>query len=33
MAKSSANAEYRDVAHGICEALWAKRIFEELKVS
>lgn len=30
MAKSSAEAEYRAMAQGVCEMLWLKRILEEL---
>jgi len=33
VARSSAEAEFRSVAHGICEVLWIKRILDELKVS
>lgn len=33
VARSSAEAEFRAVAHGICEALWIKRLLEELKVT
>ena len=33
MARSSAEAKFRAVAHGICEALWIKRLLEELKVT
>ena len=29
---SSAEAEFRAIAHGICETLWIKRLLEELKV-
>lgn len=32
MARSSAEAEFRSVAHGICEVLWIRRILEELKI-
>lgn len=32
MARSSAEAELRSAAHGICEALWLKLLLEELKV-
>ena len=32
VARSSAEAEYKDMAHGICEAIWIKRLLEELKV-
>ncbi|GMP81639.1 hypothetical protein CsSME_00036279 [Camellia sinensis var. sinensis] len=31
--RSSAEAEFRAVAHGICEVMWIKRILEELKLS
>ena len=33
VARSSAEAEFRAVAHGICEVMWIKRILEELKLS
>ena len=33
VARSSAEAEFRSVAHGICEVLWIKRILDELKVA
>lgn len=33
VARSSAEAEFRSVAHGICEVLWIRRVFEELKIS
>lgn len=33
VARSSAEAEFKSVAHGICEVLWIKRLLEELKVS
>lgn len=32
VARSSAEAEYKAVAHGICELLWLKRILDELKI-
>jgi len=32
VARSSAEAEYRAMAHGICEAIWIKRLLEELKI-
>jgi hypothetical protein len=32
-ARSSAEAEFRAVAHGICEVMWIKRMLEELKAS
>ena len=31
--RSSAEAEFRSVAHGICEVLWIKRILDELKLA
>jgi len=31
VARSSAEAEYRSMAHGICEILWLKRFLEELR--
>jgi hypothetical protein len=31
VARSSAEAEFRAMAHGICEGLWLKRVLEELK--
>ena len=33
MARSSAETEYRALARGICEALWIRRILEELNLS
>ena len=33
VARSSAEAEFRAVAHGICEMIWIKRLLEELKSS
>ncbi|XP_060964985.1 retrovirus-related Pol polyprotein from transposon RE2 [Cannabis sativa] len=33
VARSSAEAEFRSVAHGICEIIWIKRLLEELKSS
>ncbi|RVW54469.1 Retrovirus-related Pol polyprotein from transposon RE1 [Vitis vinifera] len=33
VAKSSVEAEFRAVAHGICEVLWIKQLLEELKVA
>ncbi|RVW86427.1 Retrovirus-related Pol polyprotein from transposon TNT 1-94 [Vitis vinifera] len=33
VARSSAEAEYRAMAHGICEAIWIKQLLEELKIS
>ena len=32
VARSSAEAEFRSVAHGICEVLWIRRILKELKI-
>ena len=32
VARSSAEAEFRSVAHEICEVMWIKRILDELKV-
>lgn len=32
VARSSADAEFRSVAHGICEVLWIKRLLEDLKI-
>ena len=32
VARSSAEAKYRSMAHGICEVLWIRRILKELKV-
>ena len=29
MARSSPEAEFRSLAHGICEAIWIKRLFED----
>ena len=31
VARSNAEAEYRAMAHGVCEMLWLKRVLEELK--
>jgi len=31
VARSSAEAEYRSMAHGICEMIWLKKMMEELK--
>ena len=31
IARSSAKAEYRSMAHGICEMIWLKKMMEELK--
>lgn len=33
VAKSSAEAEFRAVAHGICEIMWIRRLLEELKAT
>ena len=33
MARSTAEAEFRAVAHGICEVVWIKRFLEELKIT
>ncbi|RVW15007.1 hypothetical protein CK203_090450 [Vitis vinifera] len=32
VARSSAEAEFRAIAHDICEVLWIKQLLEELKV-
>ncbi|KAL9411546.1 hypothetical protein AB3S75_045191 [Citrus x aurantiifolia] len=32
VARSSAEAEFRSLAHGICEAIWIKRLFSDLKI-
>lgn len=32
VARSSAEAEYRAMAHGLCEVLWIKRLLKELKI-
>ena len=32
VARSSAEAEFRALAHGVCEAMWIKRVLEELQV-
>ena len=32
VARSSAEAEFRALAHGICEALWVEKLLQELKV-
>lgn len=32
VAKSSAKAEFRSMAHGVCEFLWLKRLLTELGV-
>ena len=31
--KSSAEAEFRAIAHGLCEGLWIKTMFEELHIT
>ena len=33
VARSSAKAEFRAVAHGICEITWIRRLLEELKMT
>lgn len=33
VARSSAEVEFRSLAHGICEAMWIKRLLEDLKIS
>ena len=33
VALSSAEAEFKSLAHGICEPIWIKRLFEDLKIS
>ena len=33
VAQSSAKTEFRSLAHGICEAMWIKRLIEDLKIS
>ena len=33
VARSSAEAVFRALAHGICEGIWIKRLLDELKVS
>lgn len=32
VARSSAEAEFRALAHGICEGMWLKRLLSELKI-
>ena len=32
VARSSAEAEFRAMAHGICEGIWLRRLLSELKV-
>ena len=31
--RSSAEAEFKSIAHGICEVLWIKRVLKELKIT
>ena len=33
VARSSVEAGFRSIAHGICEVLWIKRVLEELKIT
>ena len=33
VARNSAGAEFRAVAHGICEIMWIRRLLEELKAT
>ena len=33
VARSSAEAEFRAVTHGICEIMWIRRLLEELKAT
>ena len=33
VARSSAEAKFRSVAHGICKALWVKHFLEEVKIT
>lgn len=33
VSRSSAEAEFRAMAHGICEGIWLKRVLKELKIS
>ncbi|KAJ7969147.1 Retrovirus-related Pol polyprotein from transposon TNT 1-94 [Quillaja saponaria] len=33
VSRSSAEAEYREMAHGTCELLWLKKLMEELRLS
>ena len=33
VARSSVEAEFRVVAHGICEIMWIRRLLEELKMT
>ncbi|GAA0148484.1 transmembrane signal receptor [Lithospermum erythrorhizon] len=32
VARSSAEAEYRAMAHGVCEVIWIRRLYKELKL-
>ena len=32
VARNSVEAEFKSVAHGICEALWINRLLEDLKI-
>jgi len=32
VARSSAEAELRAMAHGICEGIWLKRMLEEIRI-
>ena len=32
VARSSAEAEFRSLTHGLCEGMWLKRLLEELRV-
>ena len=33
VARSSAEAKFSSIAHGICEVLWIKRVLEELNIT
>ena len=33
VARSSIEAKFRTVAHGMCEILWIKRVLKELKIA
>ncbi|XP_024028916.1 uncharacterized protein LOC112093838 [Morus notabilis] len=33
VARSSAEAEFRALAHGICEVMWIRRLLDDLKVT
>ncbi|KAL5732677.1 hypothetical protein ACOSQ2_032369 [Xanthoceras sorbifolium] len=33
VARNNAEAEFRAIAHGICEVMWIKRLLEDLKIS